>query len=125
MRMLYHWTYFCLTISRKKHIFKKGFIAARKTTRTKSVKNAIMLIDFVNIARNICSSRVFRIPFSSYECLLRSVQPAMISVRCFMARSQSEVLCDAPSFKLAACRIRKELNQCEVQTTRPELFEQR
>lgn len=63
--------------------------------------------------------------FSSYECLLRSVQPAMISVRCFITRSQSEVLFDAPSFKLAACRVRKELNQCEVQTTRPELFEQR
>lgn len=102
-------------------------------TGTKSVKNAIMLIDFFlkkkknNIARNFCSSRVFRIPFYSYECLLGSVQCAMISVLCFMARSQNEVLFDTPRFncKLAAWRIRKELNQCEVQTTRPELFDHR
>lgn len=101
-------------------------------TGTKSVKNAIMLIDFFfkkknNIARNICSSRVFRIPYYSCECLLGSVKSAMISVLCFMARSQNEVLFDTPRFncKLAAWRIRKELNQCEVQTTRPELFDQR
>ena len=96
-------------------------------TGTKSVKNAIMLIDFFlkknSIARNICSSRVFRIPFYSYECLLGSVQSAMISVLCFMARSQNEELFDAPRFKFAAWRIRKKLNQCEVQTTRGPFLE--